>query len=304
MQIPAALKQGDKVAIVATARKIESTCLIPMIQLLESWSLVPILGKTIGKSFHQFAGTDTERANDLQHMLDNSAIKAIFCARGGYGTVRIVDQLDFTIFQKKPKWLVGFSDITVLHNHIHANCNTITLHALMPSTLASSTQESVTSLHKSLFHAPLFYEFNSHTLNQEGLAEGKLVGGNLSLICSLLGSPSDIDTKGKILFLEDLDEYLYHIDRMMMALKRSGKLADLAGLLIGGMTDMNDNTIPFGQTAYEIIAHHTKEYTYPIAFNCPSGHGNDNRALLIGANATLMVGKQASKLTFVYPKSR
>lgn len=286
---PLPLTIGDSVAIVATARKISLSEIALAIKQLQSWGLNPVIGQTIGLSHHQFAGTDDERAADFQTMLDSPDIKAILCARGGYGTVRIVDKLDFSRFRTYPKWIIGFSDVTALHSHIHQQCDVTTAHATMPIVFEKNTTEALKSLHQLLFGETLQYTLPPHPLNRIGQAKGQLVGGNLSILYSLLGSPSDIDTAGKILFLEDLDEYLYHIDRMMMNLKRNGKLANLAALVVGSMTDMHDNTINFGKTTYEIIYEHIAEYTYPVVFNFPAGHIPDNRALIFGITTNLYV---------------
>ncbi len=312
MIVPPFLKKGDKIGIVATARKMTVADCATAISILKKWGLVPVLGRTISpvsfnsslgaknNSFknainvaesHQFAGTDDFRAADFQAMLDNPDIKAILCARGGYGTVRMVDKLNFMGFKKDPKWIIGYSDITVLHSHIVQNLAVQTLHATMPINFKKNTPEALESLRKGLFGEPLSYSFAPHFLNKKGTAKGILVGGNLSVLYSLLGSASDVDTEGKVLFLEDLDEYLYHIDRMMVNLKRAGKLANLAGLLVGGMSDMNDNTIPFGKTVLEIIAEHTADYTYPVAYGFPAGHFDDNRALVMGQEMSLEVGE-------------
>jgi muramoyltetrapeptide carboxypeptidase len=233
----------------------------------------------------------------LQEQLDNPNIKAIWCARGGYGTVRVVDLIDFTQFKKHPKWLVGFSDVTVLHNHL----NTMgykSIHGIMPISLAKATPEAIESLRLSLFGQPLQYAIDSHPMNRLGKASGELVGGNLSILYSLLGSPSAIDCKDKILYIEDLDEYLYHIDRMMMNLKRNGCLESLKGIIVGSMTDMKDNDIPWGKNALEIVQDVTKKYDIPMIFNFPAGHIHDNRALILGNNVTLDVTENCSTVVF------
>ena len=286
---PSHLNKGDTIAIVSTARKISKEELKPAIQLLESWGLKAVLGKTIGAEENQFAGYDALRATDFQQMMDDPKIKAIWCARGGYGTVRMVDKLDFTAFKKNPKWIVGYSDVTVLHAHVH-NLGIETLHAQMCLEIETKTKETSESLRKILFGE----EYNisvsgSNSFTSPGNCSGQLVGGNLSVLYSLCGSNSAINTDGKILFIEDLDEYLYHIDRMMMNLKRNGMLKNLAGLIVGGMTKMNDNVIPFGKTAEEIIFDAVKDYDYPICFNFPSGHIEDNRALIMGREVRLKV---------------
>ena len=218
-------------------------------------------------------------------------IRAIICARGGYGTVRIIDNIDFTNYNLKPKWIVGYSDVTVLHSHIHTNFGIETLHAIMPLNFPGAP-EALFTLKKALFGESLTYELEPHPFNRNGHCRGQVVGGNLSLLYSLNNTLSDIDTTDKILFIEDLDEYLYHIDRMMMNLRRSGKLENLAGLIVGGMTEMNDNEVPFGKTAYEIIAEAIKPYSFPVIFNFPAGHISDNRVLIIGRRCEMTVAER------------
>ena len=300
---PPYLQSGDRVAIVAPARKIALHEIEPAIALLRSWQLDVVLPEHLFDSDNQFAGDDNTRALTLQQQLDDPSIRAIFCARGGYGTVRIIDLLDFTRFREHPKWIVGYSDITTLHSHIHRHLGIETLHAIMPFNIPADALHThypaVDTLRQALFGGELSYFLPTNPLNHIGTAQAPLVGGNLSILYSLCGSPSDIDTDGKILFIEDLDEYLYHIDRMMMNLKRSGHLAHLAGLVVGQMSDMHDNTIPFGSTAEQIILHAVSEYTYPVLFNFPAGHnGTDNRALILGHTATLTVTPTRSTLTF------
>lgn len=284
---PEFLKKGDKIGIVACARKISKEELQPAIDIFQNWGLEVVLGKNIFNADNQFSGTDEERAADLQNMLNDTSIKAVISARGGYGTVRIIDKLDFSTFKKHPKWIIGYSDITVLHSHIH-NMGIQTLHATMPINFKVN-EEATETLRKALFGEEIHYSFESHALNKNGKAEGILVGGNLSLLYALCGSNSDIDTKRKILFIEDLDEYLYHIDRMMMNLKRSGKLSELAGLIVGGMSDMKDNAIPFGKTAEAIILDAVKEYKYPVCFHFPCGHIDRNLAIILGRKVELEV---------------
>ena len=297
---PPFLKPGDKIAMTATARKVSREEMQPAIDIFQSWGLTVFLPDELFESENQFAGNDETRTKSLQQLLDDETIKAIFCARGGYGSVRIIDQLNFSLFTSKPKWIVGYSDITVLHNHINKNLNIQTLHATMPINmqLHNSDEESISSLKKLLFGENVSYQIASHPFNKKGEVKAKLVGGNLSVIYSLLGSNSDIDTTGKILFLEDLDEYLYHIDRMMMNLKRNGKLQNLAGIVIGGMSDMKDNAIPFGKTAEEIIFSHLKDYNYPICFGFPAGHEKKNLALKLGSEVLLKVENAFSQLSF------
>tara|TARA_B100001057_G_scaffold485604_1_gene565534 strand:- start:373 stop:1296 length:924 start_codon:yes stop_codon:yes gene_type:complete len=293
LSIPAYLKEGDKIGLISTARKISVDELQEAIKCIKSWGLNVVLGENLFNNYHQFSGQDDERTKDLQSMLNNQDIKAILCVRGGYGTVRIIDEIDFSQFQKSPKWLAGFSDITVLHSHIH-KLNVATLHSTMPISFSSNTSEAVMSLKNALLGKHLNIKIDHHPLHRFGKAKGKIVGGNLSILYSLVGSPSDLNTDGKILFIEDLDEYLYHIDRMMMNLKRSGKLSNLKGLIVGGMTKMNDNTISFGKDAESIIKDAVSEYKYPVCFGFPAGHIKDNRALKLGVIAELKVDKQSS----------
>jgi muramoyltetrapeptide carboxypeptidase len=297
MTTPPNLQKGDTVAILATARKNIVDNLKPSIDLLHSWGLEVVIGKSIGLDDNQLAGTDAQRAADFQKQLDNPNIKAIWCVRGGYGTVRMIDLLDFTKFRQNPKWIVGFSDVTVLHNHL----NTMgfkSIHAVMPVSIPKATKEAIESLRLSLFGEKLSYEIDFHKMNRFGNAQGELVGGNLSILYSLLGSESAIDCRDKILFIEDLDEYLYHIDRMMMNLKRNGCLEGLKGIIVGSMSKMNDNEIPWGKNALEIIEDVTKKYSIPVVYNFPAGHINDNRALILGSIVRLDVNQCNTKVVF------
>ncbi len=293
---PPALQKGDSIYLLSTARKITLEDIQPAIQTFESWGLKVVIGKTIGKEFRQFAGTDAERKEDFQFALDDKNIKAIICARGGYGTVRMMDDLNYDEFMKHPKWVVGFSDVTFLHTDISNNLGIQTLHGVMPFSFLKATSEAIETLRKELFGIKNEFEIARHELNRIGNAEGILIGGNLSILYSITGTKSGINTSGKILFLEDLDEYLYHIDRMMMNLKRSSKLNDLAGLVIGSFTEMKDNKVAFGCTAYDIIAEHVAEFKYPVCYNFPAGHIEDNRALVIGRKYSLQVSNDSVKL--------
>jgi len=296
MIIPEKLKIGDKIGIISTARKITIEELRPAIDALESWGLKVVLGINLFQEDDQFSGTVEQRTADLQSMIDDNRIKAILCARGGYGTVQIIDAINFNNLKNNSKWIVGYSDVTVLHSHLN-NLGIASLHATMPINFESNTSESLLSLKNSIFGNLNSIECKAHSLNKFGKIEGDIVGGNLSILYSLLGSKSDIDTVGKILFIEDLDEYLYHVDRMMMNLKRNGMLTELKGLIVGGMSDMNDNSIPFGKTAEQIILEYTKDYDFPICFGFPAGHLTDNRCLRLGINSVLKINKYGVSLS-------
>lgn len=297
MQIPPSLQKGDTVAIVATARKHLNDDLQLAKTFLEAWGLHLKIGSSIGLDKNQLAGTDEERAADFQEQLDNPNIKAIWCVRGGYGSVRMIDLIDFTSFKKAPKWIIGFSDVTVLHSHLN-QLGIASIHGMMPVNIPRATPEAKESLRKALFGEALSYQLPAHEMNHKGKASGELVGGNLSILYSLLGSVSAIDCQDKILFLEDLDEYLYHVDRMLMNLKRNGCLENLKGIIVGGMTKMNDNEIPWGKNALEIIQDVTKPYDIPIVYGFPAGHLPDNRALIFGKTVILEVTDGGTKLMF------
>ncbi|MCF8461618.1 MAG: LD-carboxypeptidase [Flavobacteriales bacterium] len=298
---PHFLKPGSTIGIVATARKLTWEEVEPIIGVLADAGFKVRTGQRMFGAENQYSGSDEDRAADMQRMLDDETVNAILCARGGYGTVRIIDKLDFTEFEKHPKWLCGFSDITVLHAHINQNFGIATLHSSMPLSMKNLPENHVqiTTLFNSLKGELPSYDFPSHPLNRIGEMEGEIMGGNLSVLYSILGSESDINTDGKILFLEDLDEYLYHIDRMMMNLKRNGKLAKLKGLIIGGMCDMKDNAVPFGKSAEEIIREVVEEYDYPVCFNFPAGHIDDNRALILGKKAAARTTDSGSQFQYV-----
>jgi muramoyltetrapeptide carboxypeptidase len=293
MITPPYLEKGDKIGIVSPARSITFEEVHPAIRFFQRQGLEVVLGTYVFSRHRQFAGTDEQRRKDFQHMLDDDKIRAIVCARGGYGTVRIIDKLDFTKFCEHPKWIVGFSDATVFHAHIHRHFAIETLHAAMPINIQPEKHvDTLTTLMNALCGNRIAYTYNKTALSREGMAEGLLVGGNLSILYNLMGTASEPDTAGKILFIEDVDEYLYHIDRMMMNMKRAGKLAKLSGLIVGGMNKMNDNVVPFGLTANEIIADMIMDYKYPVCFDFPAGHLDTNLALILGRKVTLKVGKE------------
>lgn len=298
MVTPPYLNSGDTVAIISTARKITEAELQPFLQLLNSWGLNYELGQTINAEDHQFAGDDQHRTADFQKALNDPHIKAIWCARGGYGTVRIIDQLDFSRFIKHPKWILGYSDVTVLHSHIH-NFGIETIQANMASEMEKKSEATRSSVKRVLFGGNYSVQYRSiNDLNRTGQVSGQLIGGNLSLLYSLLGSPSDIDTTNKILFIEDLEEYLYHIDRMLQNLNRNGVFNKISGLIVGGMTEMNDNTIPFGKSANESIDELISEYDFPVCYEFPAGHVQDNRALIFGREVELKVSNEDIQLKF------
>lgn len=282
--IPDYLQTGDTIAMAAPARKISRAELAPAIDFLEKEGFQVYYDQRLFADYHQFAGTDEIRAQYFQDLLDNPRVKAVWCARGGYGCVRIIDRLNFQNFCHHPKWICGYSDITVFHAHIHQNYGIATLHAAMPvnTSVGEEHLPSGQTFVAALKGQPLQYTLTPHPLNRLGHVDAPVVGGNLSVLYSLLGSPSDLNTEGKILLIEDVDEYLYHIDRMMTNLQRNGKLDRLAALIVGHFTDMHDNTVPYGQTAAEIIAEHCREYDYPLLFNFPCGHEADNNAVPLG----------------------
>ena len=298
---PDYLKTGDTVIIVSTARKVLKSEIKPAIDLLTSWGLNVQTGKNLYKSYNQFSGTDEERSGDLQRAL-NSKAQAILFARGGYGTARIIDSIDWKRLIKNPKWLIGFSDLTVIHTHVQRHCAIQTFHAPMALNLSSLNASCLGVYKETLFGNALRYSSSRQQpllekLNRKGKAKGRLIGGNLSVLASIIGSASDMETEGKILFLEDLDEYFYHIDRMMVNLKRNGKLKGLAGLIVGGMSEMKDNPIPFGKSAEEIIYDAVAEYSYPVVYGFPAGHIPNNYPLIMGSEVTLNVSDKM-ELTF------
>lgn len=293
---PSYLTKGDTIAIVASARKISKQELAPTIAILKRWGLVVELGPNIYKEYNQFSGTDEERKQDLQWALNHKKAKAILIARGGYGILRIIDDIDFSSFIKKPKWLVGYSDVTVLHSHIQS-LGICSLHATMPINFLKH-EKATLSIKKLLFNQKQEYKIEAQPCNRTGTAEAEVVGGNLSLLYALSGSSSEVPYKNKILFIEDLDEFLYHVDRMMLQLKRSGKLEHLAGLIVGGMSELKDNSISFGKTVEEIIMDSVKDYTYPVCFNFPAGHIDENMAFYLGRRARLEV--KANSVQFYY----
>ena len=299
IKIPPYLQKGDTIGLVCPAGFMPVEKVSECIRVInEDWGFTTKVGITIGQQYHYFSGTDEERIEDLQHMLDDENVKAILCARGGYGLTRIIDKIDFTNFKKNPKWIIGFSDVTILHSHIYRNYSISTLHSPMANAFNEEgfKDEFVKSLWHALEGKKIKYQCKKHEFNKKGEGIGELVGGNLAILAHLVGTESDIKTKGRILFIEDVGEYLYNIDRMMYQLKRSGKLDKLAGLIVGGFTDMKDTERPFGQTVYEIIRDSVAEYDYPVCFNFPVSHGKENYALKIGVGYKLKVGNNKATL--------
>lgn len=295
--IPPSLKPGDKVAIIATAKNFEKNSIDSVFPILQEWGFVPVAGPNLYKKYFEFAGTDSERQSDLQWAIDHPEIKAIIFARGGYGTGRIIDKIDFQPLLDKPKWLIGFSDLTVLHFSLQ-KLNLASIHGPMAITFHDSEPKCLDSLKKILQGEYSEIVINGSQYNKSGLANGKIIGGNLSIINNLIGTASDFDYQGKILFLEEVSEYLYHLDRMMVHLKRSGKLEGLAGIICGHFTDMKDNQNPFGNSWQEIILDAVKDYSFPVCFNFEGGHENLNMPLILGMDIHLKVEKNQSLLNY------
>lgn len=295
---PTYLKKGDTIMIVAPAGFVpDSTEIEPGIALAKSWGLEVIVGNNAFKKHNHFAGTDAERQSDLQFALDNNNIKAIWCSRGGYGTVRIIDQIDFTAFEQHPKWVVGFSDITTLHSTIH-NLGIASIHATMPGGMKRASDEAKQTLYKALFGYSYDLEIPTNPLNKMGNAKGVLIGGNLSILNSMIGSFSEVNMNGKILFIEDVGEDLYRVDRMMYTLKRTGALKNLKGLIVGDFDyDVEKDTL-FGGTHREIILNVVKDYNFPVLFDFPAGHVRDNRALIFGKEIHIEVNETVSKVSY------
>lgn len=294
---PPYLKQGDTVGIVALASKVNFEDIVAAIEIMKNdWGLNVIVGESVDARYFNFAGTDQLRANDFQQMLDNQEVKAIFSARGGYGSSRIIDKIDFTSFKENPKWIVGFSDVTAVHNHLQA-MGYESLHAPMPKTLTKDKM-SADSLRNALFGYEIEYAIPSNQMNRNGIGQGQIIGGNLCILAHLIGTVSDVNTDNKILFIEDIGEYLYNIDRMMIQLKRAGKLSNLAGLIVGTFSDSKENDEPFGKTVYEIIEEHISDFQYPVCYGFPVGHESMNWTMICGREAILDVNNQGVKLRF------
>lgn len=298
IKLPPYLKKGDTIGIVCPAGFMTLEKAATCIDTLQSWGYKVKLGKSLGTQFHYFSGTDEARAADLQEMLDDTTVNAILCGRGGYGVSRIIDKIDFKTFKKYPKWVIGFSDITVLHAAIHQQFKIASIHSSMAGAFNDGGAENqfVLSIRKAIKGQLANYQCDTHSFNQFGKATGELIGGNLSLIVHMIGTKTAYQTKNKILFIEDVGEYIYHIDRMFLQLKRAGFLEGLAGLIIGGFTDMKDTTVEFGMSVYETLKDHLKEYKYPICFDFPVSHDTANYALKIGAMHELAITKTKTVL--------
>ncbi|HVD97290.1 MAG TPA: LD-carboxypeptidase [Cytophagaceae bacterium] len=297
-QMPAFLQKNDLVAIVATAKNFEKKELASCIQQLKDWGLQVVEGKHLYEKADQFAGTDEQRLEDLQWALDTKEIKAVFCARGGYGTGRIIDEVNWKKIIKSPKWVVGFSDVTVLLAQLEKN-DIQSIHGLMPISFGNKAYDpSIKKLKETLFGKPLRFKLPAHPLNRTGEVTAALTGGNLAILCSILETNSAVNMKNKILFLEDVGENLYRVDRMIVQLKRAGILKALSGLIVGHFTNMEDNPVPFGKTALEIIANAVKEYKYPVCYGFPTGHEPDNFPLILGATIKFSVKKNSCTIDF------
>lgn len=293
IKTPPYLQKGDTIGIVCPAGAMPLVKAETCINILKKWGYKVKVGTTLGHEYNYFSGTDEERLTDLQMMLDDKEVKAVLCGRGGYGTNRIIDAIDWKIFKKNPKWIIGFSDITVLHSYLFTKLKTTSLHAPMAAAFNDDGYKNpyVQSLKNALSGKPAVYKTAGHPANRKGIAAGQLVGGNLSLLAHQIGTESDIDTRGKILFIEDVGEYLYNVDRMMIQLQRSGKLSGLKALIVGGFSDMKDTTTPFGQAVEELILDKVKAYNYPVCFHFPVSHDKENFALKVGGEYELAVGK-------------
>jgi muramoyltetrapeptide carboxypeptidase len=296
MKIPL-LKPNDKVAITAPAKRISRKEIDAAVKVLIDWGLQVVVGETIDSEYFQFSAPKEKRLEEVQTFLNDPEIKAIFFARGGYGSIQIIDDIDFKAFKKNPKWLIGFSDISIFHAYANAKLAAPTIHATMPLNFEKNSKEALNTLKEAVFKGKMKYELKTkYKLNRKGKGKGEIVGGNLSILYSLLGSKSFPNLKGKILFIEDLNEYYYHLDRMMHSLKRAGALKDLKGLIVGQFSDMQEAALPFDKNTEAIIFDAVKEYKFPVYFNFPAGHVSDNRALIFGKEVKMEVDEKGLRL--------
>ena len=299
--MPPYLQTGDAIGVVCPSGYMPDDNMKTCFEVLQQWGFRIKKGTTLGTHFNYFSGTDEERLHDLQTMMDDDDTKAILCARGGYGLSRIIDKIDFTKFIQQPKWIIGFSDVTILHSHLFQKFGIASLHSPMAAAFNNGSSETdyLQSFRKALLGKTSLYYCDANKLNKTGNATGELLGGNLSLLAHLTGSESSVDTKNKILFIEDIGEYIYNVDRLILQLKRAGKLDDLAGLVVGHFTDMKDTVIPFGASAYDAIYEKVMGYQYPVCFGFPVGHSPENYALKHGVVHSLNVSKSGVVLSEV-----
>lgn len=296
---PPLLKPGDKVAIVAPSGRVDSEYIDKSASIFEDWGLEVVRGKHLLSEYHQFSGTDEQRLSDFQNAIDSEDTKAVICARGGYGAIRLLDKINWNKFKQNPKWVAGFSDITAIHFSIQ-QMRIQSIHSAMPINIGSlpRTSQPVELLGQALFEGVLEYELPADKLNISGTEVTTIVGGNLSILYALAASKYGIDIKNKILFIEDVGEQYYHIDRMMQSLRLSGKLEELSGLIVGGLTEMTDNKRPFGKNPKEIIYEAVEGFDYPVVFDFPAGHIPDNRPIIMGAETALEVTQDFVKVRF------
>lgn len=298
---PESLNQGDRVIILSPAGAPSEDAFDLGLEILESWGLKPVLSENSKKRYHTFAGTDAERKSDFQNAIDNPEIKAIFCVRGGYGSTRIINEIDWTRFQSKPKWIIGYSDITTFHNRLN-QLDIESMHATMPTNFRENTKSTMDSLKSSLFSTPPKYTIANSEYNQKGKAKGKLIGGNLSIIHNLIGTKFNIQFKDNILFLEEIGEYAYSIDRMLWAMNHAGVFDEISGLIIGSFTDVKDNDVPFPESLHEMILKFVKDKNIPVVFDFPSGHEDENWTLIMSGNYKMEVNDEQSVIEYVFPE--
>lgn len=296
---PPLIKTGDKIMIIAPSGVVSDDYIQKATEIFESWGIEVVYGKNLFASHNQFAGTDEQRLSDIQHAIDSDEINAVICARGGYGLIRIIDKIQWKKYLKKPKWIVGFSDITVLHASLLSNAIQ-SIHGIMPINIGDLQigSKPVEYLGQVLFEGAIEYNLPGNSLNRAGNEEAIITGGNLSLVFALMGTPYEINTDRKILFIEDVGEQYYHIDRMMQSMRLAGKFDELKGLIVGGLTEMVDKKRPFGKTPEEIISEIVEEYDFPIIFNFPAGHIKDNYPLILGSECVLDINIQSAKVLF------